>query len=88
MNNLFKVSKDTDPKKLAQAIMNKIQFNTEMPVLSCLGAGAINQAAKALSILVGMGSTIGLDLYFKSYFEVRQLNGEEKTFINFKIYKL
>lgn len=87
-NNLFRVSTNTDPRKLAQAVMNKIQFGSTVPVLSCLGAGAINQAVKALSILIGMGSTIGLDIYFKSHFEVRDLDGEEKTFINFKVYKI
>ena len=87
-DNIFKVSANTDPKKLAQAVMNKIQFSSEIPILSCLGAGAINQAVKSLSILIGMGSTVGLDIYFKSYFEVRDLNGEEKTFINFKVYKI
>lgn len=87
-DNIFKVSNNTDSRKLAQAIMNKIQFTDEIPTLSCLGAGAINQAVKALSILIGMGSTIGLDIYFKSHFEVRELNGEEKTFINFRVYKM
>lgn len=86
-NNYFKISTNTDPRKLAQAVMNKIQYSDNIPILSCLGAGAINQAVKALSILSGMGSTIGLDIYFKTYFEVRELNGEEKTFLNFKIYK-
>lgn len=87
-DNLFKVSTNTDPKKLAQAVMNRVQFSSEAPVLSCLGAGAINQAVKALSILIGMGSTVGLDIYFKSFFDVRDLDGEEKTFINFRVHKL
>lgn len=87
-DNIFRVSTNTDSRKLAQAIMNKIQFSDEIPTLSCLGAGAINQAVKALSILIGMGSTIGLDIYFKSHFEVRDLDGSEKTFINFKVYKI
>lgn len=85
-DNFFKVSTNTDPRKLAQAVMSKIQIGNN-PILSCLGAGAINQAAKAMSILNGMGSTIGLDIYFKTYFEVRDLNGEEKTFLNFKVFK-
>lgn len=87
-DNIFRVSTNTDPRKLAQAVMNKVQFSSDIPVLSCLGAGAINQAVKALSILIGMGSTVGLDIYFKSHFEVRELDGEEKTFINFKVYKI
>ena len=87
-DDVFRVSTSTDPRKLAQAVMNKVQFGVNVPVLSCLGAGAINQAVKALSILIGMGSTIGLDIYFKSHFEVRELDGEEKTFINFKVYKI
>lgn len=87
-DDVFRVSTSTDPRKLAQAVMNKVQFSVNIPVLSCLGAGAINQAVKALSILIGMGSTIGLDIYFKSHFEVRELDGEEKTFINFKVYKI
>lgn len=87
-DDVFRVSTSTDPRKLAQAVMNRVQFSVNTPVLSCLGAGAINQAVKALSILIGMGSTIGLDIYFKSHFEVRELDGEEKTFINFKVYKI
>lgn len=86
-DNFFRVSTNTDPRKLAQAVMNKIQFGKDIPVLSCLGAGAINQAVKAMSILIGMGSTVGIDIYFKTHFEVRDLDGEEKTFINFKVYK-
>lgn len=87
-DNIFRVSTNTDPRKLAQAVLNKVQFSNDIPTLSCLGAGAINQAVKALSILIGMGSTVGLDIYFKSYFDVRDLDGSEKTFINFKIYKI
>lgn len=88
MNEIFKVSKDTDPKKLARAVMSKIQFNDGVLLLRCLGAASVNQAVKALTILIGMGSTVGLNIYFRSHFEIKELNGEEKTFINFRVHKL
>ena len=90
-DNVFRVSVKSDSKKLAVAVMSRIQDKTmfgkdeDFPVLSCLGAGAINQGVKALSILRGLGAQVGKEIWFYPYFEVKQLDDGERTFINFKI---
>lgn len=82
MENIFKVSGNTNSQKLAVAVMKAIQ-NGEKVSLRCLGANAINQAVKSLCILRGMGSIIGLDITYFSVFDVEYKDDDNLTFIKF-----
>lgn len=79
MENVFKCSGNTNSRKLASALMKAIQ-NGEKVSIRCLGANAINQAVKALCILRGMGSVIGLDV---TYFSIFDMDENNLTFIKF-----
>ena len=86
MENVFRVSGNTNSQKLASAIMKAIQNEEEISI-RCLGASAINQAVKSLCILRGMGATVGMDLSFYSIFDMEFKDGENLTFIKFYIKK-
>jgi len=47
--------------------------------LTAIGAGAVNQMLKAITIARSMGASSGLDIYFKSGFATEIIGGEEKT---------
>lgn len=84
MENIFKVSGNTNSQKLAVAMMKAIQ-NQEIVSMRCLGANAINQAVKSLCILRGMGQSIGLDISFFSTFDMEYRDGDNLTFIKFHL---
>lgn len=80
MENIFKVSGNTNSQKLASALMKSIQ-NGDKVAIRCLGASAVNQAIKSLCILRGMGATIGLDIKYYSIFDMDV--AQDLTFIKF-----
>lgn len=47
--------------------------------LTAIGAGAVNQMMKAITIARSMGASSGIDLYFTTGFATEIINGEEKT---------
>lgn len=82
MENIFRVSGNTNSKKLASALMKAIQNNENVSV-RCLGAASINQAIKAFCILRGMGAEVGLDVSYYSVFDMEYKNDDNLTFIKF-----
>ena len=48
-------------------------------VLTAIGAGAVNQMIKAITIARSMGASSGLDIYFTTGFATEIINGDEKT---------
>lgn len=49
--------------------------------LTAIGAGAVNQMIKSITIARSMGASSGLDISFKSGFSTEIIGGEEKTAI-------
>jgi len=47
---LYKVSSKTEPKKLAGAILGAMRENGGLVELQAIGAGAVNQAVKAIAV--------------------------------------
>tara|TARA_Y100000592_G_scaffold48647_3_gene77095 strand:- start:1081 stop:1353 length:273 start_codon:yes stop_codon:yes gene_type:complete len=47
--------------------------------LTAIGAGAVNQMIKSITIARSMGASSGLDIYFTTGFATEVINGEEKT---------
>lgn len=82
----FRVKTKTDPNKLARAIISSIT-NADEIELSCLGAGALNQAIKAIIIARGLATPIGIDLKNTPHFNVITTNGEERTLIDITVSK-
>lgn len=83
----FRVKSNTDAKKLGGAIFTNIK-NCDNITLSCLGAGALNQAIKSLIIARGIATPVGINLYFIPAFDVAEVDSQEKTLIKILIKKM
>lgn len=76
--NVFKVAASTDPNSLAGAIAGSVREGT-FPTLQAIGAGAVNQANKAVIIARGMLAPSGVDLVIEPVFQDLELDGLERT---------
>ena len=77
---ILKVSAKSNPNSVAGALAGVIRENgsAEMQVI---GAGALNQAIKAVAIARGYVSPSGVDLVSIPAFTDIQIEGEERTAI-------
>lgn len=64
----MKISNGTDPKQLAKAIASTLKASDKVE-LQVIGAGALNQAVKAVAIARGLVITTGVDLICIPFFE-------------------
>ena len=83
---VFRVKSSTNVNKLAGALFTNIK-NTDSLVMSCLGAGSLNQAIKAFITAKGIASPMGIDLKMDPYFATTSVDDNEKTVIEIKVYK-
>jgi len=65
--NFLRVSASSNPQSVASAIAHAI-YDTRKVTLRAVGAGAVNQAVKAMAIARGYTAPRGLDLIFKPGF--------------------
>lgn len=77
---VLKVSSKSNPNSVAGALAGVIREkgSAEMQVI---GAGALNQAVKAIAIARGFVAPSGLDLICTPAFTDIEINGEERTAI-------
>ena len=80
----LKVANSSNPNSVAGAIAKNIEEGKEVE-LSSVGAGAVNQAVKAIAIARGFVSPQGIDLVAKPGFEDVQIEGETKTAIRHRL---
>lgn len=66
--DIIRVSPDSNVKKVAGAIAWCVEQGTGEAVVQAVGAGAVNQAAKAVAIARGMVATSGRDLWCRMGF--------------------
>ena len=80
MDNVLKVSSKSNPNSVAGAIVGVIRErgNTEIQVI---GAGALNQAIKAIAIARGYIAPSGVNLVFVPAFTDVLINNEHRTAI-------
>lgn len=80
MDNVLKVSSKSNPNSVAGAIANVLRErgNTE---IQAIGAGALNQAIKAIAIARGFVAPSGVDLVFVPAFIDVLINNEKRTAI-------
>lgn len=83
----FRVKSNTDIKKLGGAIFTNIK-NADEISLSCLGAGSLNQAVKAVIIARGMATPVGIDMIIEPSFELTEVEDQEKTLIKLLVRKV
>lgn len=74
----LKVAGKSDPSLVAGSIAKNIEEGNEVH-LTAIGAGAVNQMLKSVTIARSMCASSGKDLYFTSGFSTEIIDGSEKT---------
>jgi stage V sporulation protein S len=75
---ILKVSASSSPNSVAGAIAGVVRDRAEVEVQT-IGAGAINQAVKAIAIARGFLAPIGIDLICIPAFTNVNIHGEDRT---------
>ncbi len=84
MPEVLKVSADSKPKAVAGAVAAVLREKGAVE-LQAVGAGAVNQAVKAIAISRGFVAPNGIDLIMIPAFTKVQIDGEERTAIKFLV---
>ena len=79
--DVIKVSSKSVCKKVAGSIANSFREGNKMVEIQTVGAGAVNQAIKAISIARGFVAPLGLNLVCTPAFYDVVIDGKEKTAI-------
>jgi len=79
---MLKVSSSSKPKSVAGALAAVIREEGRAE-LQGVGAGAINQAVKAIAIVRGFIAPNGIDLVAIPAFSEIEIDGQERTAIKF-----
>lgn len=79
---VLKVSAQSQPKSVAGALAAVLRGNISAEV-QAVGAGAVNQAIKAIAITRGFVAPNGIDLVVVPAFSEISIEGEERTAIKF-----
>lgn len=79
---VLKVSANSQPKSVAGALAAILRENSTAE-LQAVGAGAVNQAVKAIAITRGFVAPNGIDLVTVPAFSEITIDGEERTAIRF-----
>lgn len=81
----LKVSSKSSPASVAGAIAGLVKDG--MPVnIQCVGAGAVNQAIKAVAIARGFLIPTGIDISCAPTFSDVEIGGESRTAIRIAVY--
>ena len=84
MGEVLKVSADSKPKAVAGALAAVLREKGSVE-LQEVGAGAVNQAVKAIAITRGFVAPNGIDLIAIPAFTKVEIEGEERTAIRFLV---
>jgi stage V sporulation protein S len=82
--DLLRVSSKSNPNSVAGAIASVLRIKGFVEI-QAVGAGAINQAVKAIAIARGFVAPVGMDLACVPTFSQIEINGEERTAIRFLV---
>ena len=80
--DVLKVSANSNPKSVAGALAAVVREKGSAE-LQAVGAGAVNQAIKAIAITRGFVAPNGINLICIPAFSEVQIDGEERTAIKF-----
>ena len=80
--DILKVSAKSQPKAVAGALAAVLRERATAEV-QAVGAGAVNQAIKAIAITRGFVAPNGIDLVVVPAFSEIDIEGEERTAIKF-----
>jgi len=79
---VLKVSAHSQPKSVAGALAAVLRDRATAEI-QAVGAGAVNQAVKAIAITRGFVAPNGIDLVVVPAFAEIQIDGEDRTAIKF-----
>ncbi|KRQ86953.1 Stage V sporulation protein S [Caloramator mitchellensis] len=79
---ILKVSAQSQPKAVAGALAAVLRERASAEI-QAVGAGAVNQAVKAIAITRGYVAPNGIDLVVVPAFSEIEIEGEERTAIKF-----
>lgn len=82
--DILRVSAQSQPKSVAGALA-AILREKSIAELQAVGAGAVNQAVKAIAITRGFVAPNGIDLVVVPAFSEIMIDGEDRTAIKFLI---
>ena len=82
----LKVSSKSSPASVAGAIAGMIKDGTRVEIQS-VGAGAVNQAVKAIAISRGFLSPVGIEVVCIPSFSDIVIDGEYRTAVRFLVEK-
>ena len=82
--NLLKVSSKSNPNAVAGAIAGIIRSDGAVE-LQVIGAGALNQAVKAIAIARGFVIAGGIDLVCIPTFQDVNIDGQDRTALRLKV---
>ena len=77
-NEILKISSKTNPNSVAGAIVGVLLEKNKVE-LQAVGAGAVNQAIKAIAIARGFVAPSGVDLVCIPAFAEVEVEGEDRT---------
>jgi stage V sporulation protein S len=80
----LKVSSKSAPASVAGAIAGMVKDHKSVE-MQCVGAGAVNQAVKAIAIARGFLSPTGIEIAAMPSFADIEINGEKRTAIHISI---
>ena len=83
---LLKVASHSNPKSVAGALASIVEKDNEVE-LNAVGAGAVNQAVKAIAIARGFLAPKGIEILTSIAFSKIIINEVEKTAMKFTVYK-
>jgi len=81
---VLKVSTRSDPKSVAGALAAIVRNRSKVEI-QAVGAGAVNQAIKAIAITRGYVAPKGINLVAIPSFSEVTINGEDRTAIRFSV---
>ena len=81
---VLKVASSSNPSSVAGALVKNMQEGKDVELLA-VGAGAVNQAVKAVAIARGYISPQGVDITIKPGFEDVEIEGKKKTAVKLNV---
>jgi len=80
----LRVASTSNPKSVAGAIAAVLEHESRVEILA-VGAGAVNQAVKAIAVTRGYVAPKGVELFTLISFTKIDIDGNEKTAIKFTV---
>ena len=87
MKEVFKVASKTNPGDLAAAIAGAVREEHEVE-MNAIGAGAVNQAIKAVATAKGFLAPAGIRIVADPSFKEQELNGRLTTAMALEVVRI